>query len=92
MAPKPSTLMAGLTRGTVRWGGTSSGGAGSSPWGRGGINPTPAEAGSEGEAGDSGEGGEGGGKKGKGKKGKQVLYHFGEMKLPVYLHAEQWQC
>ncbi|OAX82909.1 hypothetical protein ACJ72_02734 [Emergomyces africanus] len=73
-APKPSTLMAGLTRGTVRWGGTSSSNAGSSPWGRGGINPTPAEAVSEGEAGDSGEGS---GKKGKGKKGKQVLYHFG---------------
>ncbi|EGC49165.1 C2H2 finger domain-containing protein [Histoplasma capsulatum var. duboisii H88] len=73
-APKPNTLMAGLTRGTVRWGGTSSGNAAPSPWGRGGVNPTPAEAVSEGETGD---GGEGGGKKGKGKKGKQVLYHFG---------------
>ncbi|KAL2360674.1 hypothetical protein RJZ56_006471 [Blastomyces dermatitidis] len=72
-APKPNTLMAGLTRGTVRWGAPSAA-TGPSPWGRGGVNPTPAEAGNEGEAGD---GGEGGGKKGKGKKGKQVLYHFG---------------
>ncbi|PGH10639.1 hypothetical protein AJ79_05353 [Helicocarpus griseus UAMH5409] len=70
-APKPNTLMPGLTRGTVRWDGRASN-TGQSPWGRGGINPTPAEAGDEG-----GDGGDGAGKKGKGKKGKQVLYHFG---------------
>ncbi|EEH35040.2 hypothetical protein PAAG_06087 [Paracoccidioides lutzii Pb01] len=70
-APKPNTLMAGVTRRTVRWDSGSSGNTGPSPWGRGCINPTPAEAGGDGDF------GEGGGKKGKGKKGKQVLYHFG---------------
>ncbi|KAK2796716.1 hypothetical protein FQN51_009054 [Onygenales sp. PD_10] len=74
-APKPNTLMAGLTRGTVRWddrGGSARPTA--SPWAAGGANPTPAEVGMEGE---EGRGGSGKGKgKGKGKKG-QLLYHFG---------------
>lgn len=73
-AAKPNTLMAGLTRGTVRWDERASNTA--NAWGRAG-NPTPAEAG-----GDSSVAGEQADRKGKGKKGKgkgkgQVLYHFG---------------
>lgn len=66
-APKPNTLMAGLTRGTVRWNNSESPGA--SAW-SGDTNalasdPEPATDGD-------------GGKKGKGKKGKgQLLFHFG---------------
>ncbi|WEW61370.1 RING finger domain-containing protein [Emydomyces testavorans] len=71
-APKPNVLMAGLTRGTVRWDDRSTaGGARTAVWGAGASNPTPAEAGANGigEASQKGKG-----KKGK---GKQVLYHFG---------------
>ncbi|PGH12678.1 hypothetical protein AJ80_06621 [Polytolypa hystricis UAMH7299] len=65
-APKPNTLMAGLTRGTVRWDNRSPPTQGSA-WASG-ADPTPAESGVEGTE-----------KKGKGKKGKgkQLLYHFG---------------
>ncbi|KAI1911267.1 hypothetical protein LOZ61_003931 [Ophidiomyces ophidiicola] len=66
-APKPNVLMAGLTRGTVRW--DDRNGTRGAAWGAGGTNPTPAEADTGGEAGQKGKG-----KKGK---GKQVLYHFG---------------
>lgn len=70
-APKPNVLMAGLTRGTVRWGDRGTGAARPPAWGAAAGNPTPAEAdgGADGEAGQRGKG-----KKGK---GKQVLYHFG---------------
>ncbi|GAB1211541.1 hypothetical protein ATERTT37_000664 [Aspergillus terreus] len=68
-APKPNVLMAGLTRGTVRWdrapqanAWASSGGSGASSAGEG-----------ETEFGEP----SGGGKKGKAKKGKQTLFHFG---------------
>lgn len=71
-APKPNVLMAGLTRGTVRWGdGRPTGNAWTSS--RSGTS-TPMDD-DYGEA--SGEGSGGGGKKGKGKKGKQTLFHFG---------------
>ncbi|EEP81198.1 conserved hypothetical protein [Uncinocarpus reesii 1704] len=67
-APKPNVLMAGLTRGTVRWGAQGAGRGSTPAWGA--NNPTPAEVGADaGEASQKGKG-----KKGK---GKQVLYHFG---------------
>ncbi|KAF3898722.1 LIM domain and RING finger protein [Trichophyton interdigitale] len=65
-APKPNTLMAGLTRGTVRWDDRNAASARPSAWGLS-SDPTPAE--SDFSASQD--------KKGKGKKGKQVLYHFG---------------
>ncbi|KAI9369312.1 hypothetical protein BJX61DRAFT_161836 [Aspergillus egyptiacus] len=70
-APKPNVLMAGLTRGTVRWDDrrppppnawASSSGAG------------PGSADDSSEYPDLSAAG---GKKGKGKKGKQTLFHFG---------------
>lgn len=65
-APKPNVLMAGLTRGTVRWGEAR---PASNAW-AGGESSEPID--------DFGEAsGGGGGKKGKGKKGKQTLFHFG---------------
>ncbi|EAS27366.3 C2H2 finger domain-containing protein [Coccidioides immitis RS] len=68
-APKPNVLMAGLTRGTVRWEDRNE----SRPqvWGAAASNPTPAEADISGASGTSSKG------KGKKGKGKQVLYHFG---------------
>ncbi|KAM5433768.1 putative RING-type E3 ubiquitin transferase [Microsporum canis] len=65
-APKPNTLMAGLTRGTVRWGDRGAASARPSAWGVS-NDPTPAES----DTSTSQD------KKGKGRKGKQVLYHFG---------------
>lgn len=66
-APKPNTLMAGLTRGTVRWDDRR--------------GPAPAAWGSETTTSGASTPGEGdesvGGKKGKGKKGKQILFQFG---------------
>ncbi|KAH8703416.1 hypothetical protein BGW36DRAFT_457694 [Talaromyces proteolyticus] len=69
-APKPNTLMAGLTRGTIRWDERR--------------GPAPAAWGSNSGSGTSTPGEEldefsvsGGGKRGKGKKGKQVLFQFG---------------
>lgn len=67
-APKPNTLMAGLTRGTVRWNNEP---PSTSAW-RGGddvnLPVSEPEPNTEGD----------GGKKGKGKKGKgQLLFHFG---------------
>ncbi|KAI5306245.1 hypothetical protein KEM56_001727 [Ascosphaera pollenicola] len=67
-APKPNTLMAGLTRGTRRW---DSPGPQQSAW----TSDPASAAGSEYDMSESSNAG-GGGKKGKGKK-KQVLYHFG---------------
>jgi hypothetical protein len=72
-APKPSTLMAGTTKGSVRWGnaaptsGFSWGDSnGHTPSGSGTNTPAAMD-----------EGGGGAASKGKGKKGKQVLYKFG---------------
>ncbi|RAO68233.1 uncharacterized protein BHQ10_004245 [Talaromyces amestolkiae] len=66
-APKPNTLMAGLTRGTVRWDDRR--------------GPAPAAWGTETSTSGASTPGEGdetvGGKKGKGKKGKQILFQFG---------------
>lgn len=70
---KPNTLMAGLTKGTVRWddGRNRNVGPPSNPWANGGgASPAPAALDSE----ESFEPAVGG-KKGKGK--KQVLYKFG---------------
>ena len=68
-APKPNVLMAGLTRGTVRWGdGRPTGNA----WSESGSGTSTPMDDDLGEA-----SGGGGGKKGKGKKGKQTLFHFG---------------
>jgi E3 ubiquitin-protein ligase ZNF598 len=77
---KPSTLMAGLTKGTVRWDDRRSNPQpGANPWAGAGISPTPAQAATtapgpvvDGINGDSTTA------KKKGKKGKgQVLCHFG---------------
>lgn len=77
---KPSTLMAGLTKGSVRWDDRRSNPQpGANPWANGGMSPTPAQAATTApgpivEAGDV----DGSTAKKKGKKGKgQVLYHFG---------------
>lgn len=77
---KPSTLMAGLTKGSVRWNDRRSNPQpGANPWANGGISPTPTQAattapGPVAEAVDA----DGTTAKKKGKKGKgQVLYHFG---------------
>ena len=77
---KPSTLMAGLTKGSVRWDDRRTNSQPSAnPWAAGGINPTPAQAVTAAvapvvDAVDS----DGATTKKKGKKGKgQVLYHFG---------------
>ncbi|GFF82693.1 LIM domain and RING finger protein C1223.01 [Aspergillus udagawae] len=71
-APKPNVLMAGLTRGTVRWDDRRP-----SP-----VNAWASSAGSgsasaNGPDDNYGESSSAGGKKGKGKKGKQTLFHFG---------------
>jgi E3 ubiquitin-protein ligase ZNF598 len=77
---KPSTLMAGLTKGSVRWDDRRSNPQpGANPWANGGISPTPAQATTTvpGPIVDAVEGESTAAKK-KGKKGKgQVLYHFG---------------
>jgi hypothetical protein len=71
-AAKPSTLMAGTTKGSVRWGNSAptssfswSSGNGPSPGGSGTTTPAAMDE-VNGTA-----------SKGKGKKGKQVLYKFG---------------
>lgn len=76
---KPSTLMAGLTKGSVRWDDRRvPPPPGMSPWVLGtGTNPTPAQAAAAAETPLDG-GGDAIGAKKKGKKGKgQLLYHFG---------------
>ena len=77
---KPSTLMAGLTKGTVRWDDRRSNPQpGVNPWVNGGTSPTPPQAATtpSGPA-DEVVGVDGTTAKKKGKKGKgQVLYHFG---------------
>ena len=77
---KPSTLMAGLTKGTVRWDDRRSNPQPSvNPWASGGMSPTPAQATTAAPAPivDAVES-DGTAAKKKGKKGKgQVLYHFG---------------
>ena len=73
-APKPSTLMAGTTKGSVRWGNAAP--TSSFSWGDSNGH-TPSGSGTNTPAaGDEGGGG-GAASKGKGKKGKQVLYKFG---------------
>jgi hypothetical protein len=77
---KPSTLMAGLTKGSVRWDDRRSNPQpGANPWANGGANPTPVQAATTALAPvvDAIDG-DGAAAKKKGKKGKgQVLYHFG---------------
>jgi hypothetical protein len=68
-AVKPSTLIAGTTRGSVRWGNAAP--TSSFSWGNG-NGPSPGGSGTTTPA-----SGEEGVAKGKGKKGKQVLYKFG---------------
>ncbi|KAL1852252.1 hypothetical protein Plec18170_005977 [Paecilomyces lecythidis] len=68
-APKPNVLMAGLTRGTVRW--DDRRGAAPNAWASGNSNTASTQPESE-ESGNNNAG-----KKGKGKKGKQTLFHFG---------------
>jgi E3 ubiquitin-protein ligase ZNF598 len=69
-APKPNTLMAGLTRGTVRW--DDRRGQAPAAWGSENAGSGASTPGDIDEPGASS-----GGKKGKGKKGKQVLFQFG---------------
>ncbi|KAL4960290.1 E3 ubiquitin-protein ligase HEL2 [Aspergillus stella-maris] len=68
-APKPNVLMAGLTRGTVRWDDRRP--APVNAWASGG------DSGPGSSAEDFTDLSSGAGKKGKGKKGKQTLFHFG---------------
>jgi E3 ubiquitin-protein ligase ZNF598 len=84
MGKKPNTLMAGLTRGAVRWDDGRSGNMPvSNPWGGGANGPTSGasnQAVADGIAdagGDSANHVASGGVGKKGKKGKQVLYKFG---------------
>lgn len=70
-APKPNVLMAGLTRGTVRWDDNR---PAQSAWA---PSPGPASGSTSANVTDSELGEPSGGKKGKGKKGKQTLFHFG---------------
>ena len=77
---KPSTFMAGLTRGSVRWDDRRSNPQpGANPWASGGISPTPAQAATTAPGPFlDGNDGDGISAKRKGKKAKgQVLYHFG---------------
>lgn len=70
-APKPNVLMAGLTRGTVRWGESRPSQNAWSSSAPGSVSTSTNVTDNEFES--TG----GGGKKGKGKKGKQTLFHFG---------------
>ncbi|KAL9597482.1 MAG: hypothetical protein Q9219_005115 [cf. Caloplaca sp. 3 TL-2023] len=77
---KPNTLMAGLTRGSVKWQDNSRKSNDSSPWGNGSASQFPPPAAIEDQqesVHEQGDGGIAGGKKkGKGSK-KQTLYKFG---------------
>ncbi|KAL8939702.1 MAG: hypothetical protein Q9216_003216 [Gyalolechia sp. 2 TL-2023] len=86
-AARPSTLMAGLTRGTVRWDDSSRKKDDASPWGNGGIAPPPPPLEDHGQQMGDGDvdgdrngvgavAGAAGKKKSKGGK-KQMLYKFG---------------
>ncbi|KAL8770772.1 MAG: hypothetical protein Q9209_003639 [Squamulea sp. 1 TL-2023] len=79
-AARPSTLMAGLTRGSVRWDDSSRKSANASPWANGvaAQPPPPMEPDSQQSVEDEGANEENaaGKKKGKGNK-KQTLYKFG---------------
>ncbi|KAL8826167.1 MAG: hypothetical protein Q9170_007506 [Blastenia crenularia] len=76
-AARPSTLMAGLTRGNVRWEDSSRKGNDASPWNTGGISQPPSLGEEYQQVGEEeGDAGAGGGKK-KGKGKKQMLYKFG---------------
>lgn len=76
-AAKPSTLMAGLTRGNVKWDDNSRKANDASPWGNGGIAPAPlVEEDSQLVDGELDSAAAVGKKKGKGGK-KQTLYKFG---------------
>lgn len=68
-APKPNVLMAGLTRGTVRWDNRA---PQVNAWSSSSRNDSGANSTAEDEDFPAV-----GGKKGKGKKGKQTLFHFG---------------
>jgi hypothetical protein len=70
-APKPNVLMAGLTRGTVRWDNRQPPPA--NAWASSAGSGSASANGPDDDHGES----SGGGKKGKGKKGKQTLFHFG---------------
>lgn len=79
VAAKPSTLMAGLTRGTVRWDDSSRKGANASPWANGTVAyaPPPTTGGGPQDVDEEPDGGTNASKKkGKGNK-KQTLYKFG---------------
>ncbi|KAL8814715.1 MAG: hypothetical protein Q9223_006083 [Gallowayella weberi] len=80
MAAKPSTLMAGLTRGSVKWDDNSRKTANASPWANGAAARPPPPAMEESQQQDLDEEVDGGHmaskKKGKGNK-KQTLYKFG---------------
>lgn len=71
-APKPNVLMAGLTRGTVRWNQPAPSQSAWSP--AEGVSASSSANATDSELGDPVVSG---GKKGKGKKGKQTLFHFG---------------
>lgn len=79
-APKPNVMIAGLTRGTVRWddnrrpGGTAVSSRSNNPWGAGAAAK---QADSDADAEPAEPDSLAGAKKGKGKKGKQTLFHFG---------------
>ncbi|KAL9029215.1 MAG: hypothetical protein Q9196_002511 [Gyalolechia fulgens] len=77
-AAKPSTLMAGLTRGSVKWDDSSRKNNDASPWGNGAVaSPPPPRDEYQQQVEGEGEGGVATGKKkGKGSK-KQTLYKFG---------------
>jgi hypothetical protein len=75
-APKPNTLMAGLTRGTVRWDDANRRGPAQAAWNNG-SSASASAASTPGEELDEFGSSSAGGKKGKGKKGKQVLFQFG---------------
>ncbi|ERF75052.1 hypothetical protein EPUS_04834 [Endocarpon pusillum Z07020] len=86
MGQKPNTLIAGLTRGTVRWDDGKSGkGPVANPWGAGGGGGNESApsgrsdiAGPDDDSAGTATGGlVAGGAGKKGKKGKQVLYKFG---------------
>lgn len=76
-APKPNTLMAGVTRGTVRWNERA---PTTNAWATGTASSSAAAAAAAAETEETDDLGLGPattGKKGKGKKGKQTLFHFG---------------
>lgn len=77
-APKPNVLMAGLTRGTVRWQDRRGAPPPTNAWGGGASTSSSSRDTPDlGGGGETDEAAAVGGKKAKGKKGKQTLFHFG---------------